>query len=115
MTEGPPTKDDAPERRYRVLLVVALLALGLATAAGGYVVGASSGPDVEDAGRMGEQAGRRLGRARGERLGYEAGYRAARETAARRAYRRSFERSCRRAVEQAETTITADAACRRRG
>jgi hypothetical protein len=96
----------------RNLMVATILAVGLATAVGGYAIGASRGADLDGARLAGERDGAHVGGVQGSKRGYDAGFKAAKRQATRRSYRSSFQRSCRRIVASSNTTIAPADACR---
>lgn len=97
--------------RLREGFVVAVLAAGLLLAIGGYAVGRSTGPDLDQARAAGQANGAREGRALGRARGYRSGFNAARAAAGRRSYRRSYRRGCREAIGDAATVVAPEVAC----
>jgi hypothetical protein len=91
----------APSGRRGIALVSALLALGLAVGAGGYVIGAHGGEDLDAARAAGAEQGRQEGKRDGTLSGNASGFRKGWLTGIRKTYRHAYRDAYRDEVEQA--------------
>jgi flagellar biosynthesis/type III secretory pathway protein FliH len=98
--DKPATKERQGWRRGAAFGGV-LVVLALAGAAGGYLIGDSTGEDLDAARAEGAEEGERLGAAEGAEEGYSEGYREGRKEGYEEAYERSYEAAYRKAFEEA--------------
>lgn len=74
-TSARPDDATTASRGRAVALIATVLALGAAAAAGGYLLGVSTGADLNAARLEGAAAGKRAGTAAGAKIGYAEGLR----------------------------------------
>jgi hypothetical protein len=87
--------------RRQLLIGLGLLAVLLSLGVGGYLVGHSTGEDLDAARQQGTEQGQREGAARGGEEGFAAGRKEGREAAYTKSYTRSYQEAYRSAYENA--------------
>jgi hypothetical protein len=96
-----PSNDKAESPKKQGGVRVALLGLALATifGAGGYLIGHSTGEDLNAARAQGQEAGEEAGATRGAAKGFATGFKKGRDKGFDRAYAPSYKKSYAQAFE----------------
>jgi hypothetical protein len=95
MASSPLTSVDRP--RGPLWVAAAIAAVGIATAAGGYLIGQATGEDLGDVRSAAAAQGRRQGAAAGRKRGYDRGFSAGRREAYDAAHQRAVDAQLRKA------------------
>lgn len=92
-------KEEVPRGQGKVRIAFLGLAVAVAFGAGGYLIGNSTGEDLDAARAQGQEAGERAGAAKGAAKGFATGFKKGRDKGFGKAYAPSYKKSYAQAFE----------------
>ncbi len=98
-TELAPKQDAAQKRQGKLRIAVVGLVVAGVFGVGGYLIGNSTGEDLDAARAQGQEAGEKAGAARGAAKGFATGFKKGRDKGFGRAYAPSYKKSYAQAFE----------------